>query len=393
MVTVNGRTRTAIEMSLLTLLVLPTACDSFLLSEMFARPDDSPLAVSPAAVAVRPRDIVQFSGSGGVGGYRFRLNETGAGEINEETGEYKAPQTIETSPLEATVTLTDEAGTTVEAYLFVLKRERLQVDPRVAHVAYDSQAGVTLRASDGEPEYTFRIVEGEDLGYLETAKDSHSATFMPKADNSDTGVVVVELNDARTSIQSRIYLVDKDDYYLVPGMNPVEQEEWTELKVNAPGAENPEIQFDHSDVSQKGEIDEIDGSSGGYTAGAYIGPVRLDLLDDQDNVRYSLEMTVVPRTPTNFRADGDTGNDRTIDVRWSHRYSEHEGFRLERSTSGGPFEVVNGGDLIDPGTRSFTDDKRNRNRVYEYRLYTVGEGGAQEYVSPPTEIRFAVSNP
>ncbi len=178
---------------------------------------------------------------------------------------------------------------------------------------------------------------------------------------------------------------------LVPDRNPIEQGE--EIPLFVSGGGRPYLLRFPSDASDfyhdegLGTLSQPPDAS--YRAADSIGTVTIRAADSIESI-YDLELTIVPPRPTDFTVDGDTGDNHTIELTWGYGDKEgHTGFRVERSTDGEAFELVDDSEALDREATAFTDEGLNPNQLYHYRIYTV----AGEYESRRTEPRTAYSDP
>ncbi|MFW6288834.1 MAG: hypothetical protein ACOC2Q_03540, partial [Spirochaetota bacterium] len=133
--------------------LLLVTCDNFSLSGAFYRDTGLPLTLYPANAATWASDTLEFVGQGGAPEYTFRVEDADGGTIDAETGEYTAPPHAG----EFVVTVTDRAGTSRPAVVYVVDQRPLRISPRSASVALgaDPPDHIDFTASGGEGEYEF----------------------------------------------------------------------------------------------------------------------------------------------------------------------------------------------------------------------------------------------
>ncbi|HEX8914992.1 MAG TPA: fibronectin type III domain-containing protein [Humisphaera sp.] len=80
--------------------------------------------------------------------------------------------------------------------------------------------------------------------------------------------------------------------------------------------------------------------------------------------------TTLPAAPTGLTVDASAGSH--VDLAWTDAAGSETAYKVERSTNGGAFEVI---DTLSTGANSYSDTDVAEAHTYAYRVYAVGAGG------------------
>ncbi|MFW5689834.1 MAG: hypothetical protein ACOC1U_09700, partial [Spirochaetota bacterium] len=201
------------------IVIVPVAlfftCDEFAVGEQFYQVTDQPLGVLPAAAALKAAATAEFQGQGGAPDYTYAVVEPGGGTIDPETGLYTAPSVEGIF----TVSVTDRAGESTNAIVYVVVPESLTLQPGSATVQVETEQQFT--ASGGTPPYTLSITPA-GLGSVD------SSGVFTAGESTGTGAIT-PTDDQGASVSASLYVYDNATLMLALSANPIEQGETIDL--------------------------------------------------------------------------------------------------------------------------------------------------------------------
>lgn len=136
--------------------------------------------ISPNKLRMRPDQAYQFSTRGNSGRVKYELL-SGAGDIDPESGTYKAPHL----PGAARIRATDEDGNFADASIFIRDVKQIRIEPQ-STVLLEGDTE-TFSTDGGVPPYVYSL--SEDFGKIDSETGDYSAP-------SRTGEVYVISTDA-----------------------------------------------------------------------------------------------------------------------------------------------------------------------------------------------------
>ncbi|MFO7780792.1 MAG: hypothetical protein R6W94_04135, partial [Spirochaetia bacterium] len=323
-------------------------CDDFVMYEPFQAPEaPGPLAIEPTAALVKAKQAKEFSASGGSGDYAFELF-AGSGTIGSSTGIYQAPN----DATEATIEVTDAAGVSTQALVFVTVPPELFLNRTSVTLELDDD--FQFEASGGVPPYDYAIEEeSEDIGTIDAADGLFVATSDLGGETEVPGSVKVtdDVGDeaVATVTVTEESPADPPDVWLEPeGTVRVPENEDKVFRVYggsgsygfsyAPETAGSSFEETSDRVVYKGDTAAV---------GAVIDITVTDSEDVSDSATAAVQ--IVLATPTNLVADGSFGGPKEIRLTWSDNSNGEDGYRIERTGgSDGPFQVD-----LDPNTTSY----------------------------------------
>ena len=351
-------------------------CDDFALADLFYRQTDLPLAIYPAVVAVAAGGTVEFAATGGAPGYSFRVVEPGGGTI-DANGTYTAPGVAG----EFTVEVTDQLGDVSMGIAYVVVQQALRIEPTSATVGFGEKQ--SFAAIGGTAPYQFGF-DG-DVGTIDESGGEFTA-------HEITGYGFVALTDANGAyVTAVVYVTDDTTLMLTADRNPIQQDD--DVGITTYGGSGGYNYITELVSEPPPPYDDGPGRLPApynrYYADDSIGTVRISVTDDAHDT-YALDLDVRAAAPTGFSASGATGSPRSIKLVWTHDHPGHSGFRIVRSTSGGPYVEIA---TLDPDAREYVDTECSPNTPYEYQIYTTVDAAGGRYESRPAGPVFSVSNP
>lgn len=122
--------------------------------------------MAPSKLRMRPNQNYQFSTKGNIGRVKYEIL-SGAGDIDPESGVYKAP------PLAgaARVRATDEEGNYADASVFIRDIKQMRVEPQSV-VLLEGELE-TFSTEGGAPPYSYSL--SEDFGKIDTETGDYTA--------------------------------------------------------------------------------------------------------------------------------------------------------------------------------------------------------------------------
>ena len=285
---------------ILILTLLSSGCDSFDLNEVFAPlefvdsepdsgsnpgpdPDPDPAsdetAIVPANVILFANQTIQFAGTGGDGDYTFSI-ETGAGAIDEETGEFTAP----VSPGSTTIRVTCGDGSFADASVQTILP--ITITPSGREVPVDGT--VQFAASGGTGGYTYEVVEGD--GGIAGTTGLYSAPAVP-------GSAVIRVTDSiGTSAVAGVTITPPQPLRIEPSSVTIQESD--SVQFTATGGSGD---YEFTVLSGVGSVDP---DTGEYTAPASSGTavvrvqdlITLEQIDAEVTIVEIGELSITPTT-------------------------------------------------------------------------------------------------
>ena len=360
-------------------------CDEFSLIDQFYVDTNLPLSIYPAAAAVRTGASTEFAGQGGAPEYSYAVLEPGGGTIDPVTGLYTAPDIDG----QFTVVVTDRAGSTIEAFVYVVRPSALAVSPTSEILMVGETA--TFTASGGTEPYVFGVAGSQPAGV--GTVDAITGEFEALAPGT---ISVTVTDDDGFTVSALVFVLEEGgELALVAESNPETVQQGQVVTLFPSGGETP-----YTLAVLPGEFEIPQGYDGGngfvsmvienleyryFAPAESVGKVTVRVTDQSEPQQTAdLTLTILPSTPAGFVANGATGNPRTIRLSWNYSKPGVDAFDIER-VSGGQTDVV----TVGGGLREHLDTELSPNTPYEYRVRArVGD-----YVSLFSEPNFAVSNP
>jgi hypothetical protein len=360
----TARTRAVLyPLILLIFALVVSGCDEFSLYDQFMTVEDARLTITPAVAALFVSETVNFTASGGSGGYVFTVLEGNGGEIlgTSETVVYTAPA----DPGEFTVRVTDADGEFVDASVQVYVRSELRIYPDVLFISIDGE--YDFAATGGTPPYSFSYYRKNAGGSI-TAGGDYTAPSVPTPIGTPDIIRVTDAN-LRTA-DAAVNVVQDGDLTIYPGAPSIEQGE--SIQFTAYGGDtafgytfsvigSPPGVFFPATATYEAPSDQV---------GADLAQIRVTDGTDTDDAYVS----VVPRKPGSLDVSKGTLGPQDLSVRWvDETGGAADGYVVERvrveDGATGTFPLTLGDVIITGGVNvEWIDTGLSPNDFYRYRV-------------------------
>lgn len=147
--------------------------------------------VTPSRLRMRPEQTYQFSTRGNSGQVKYALL-SGGGDIDPETGVYKAPH----QPGSARVRVTDEDGNFADATIFIRDVKQVRVAPE-STVLLENETEV-FSTTGGAPPYVYSL--SEDFGKI----DSETGDYTAPSKTGEVYLISTDANGRKAQAKIRV---------------------------------------------------------------------------------------------------------------------------------------------------------------------------------------------